>query len=199
MLKKIVLINLIIVTTLLNANDNNKYQEPTTGVSVELSDDNTNWKRIRATGAANLLFGDSMDIRLATRKATMRAKAHIAKFLSEKIHSQETINEMSKIISSNKNNQQSAQRNTVSEAISSLSNSADQILKGILVIEQQINRKDKYVQVTVGMSRKTINTANSLKNTIKQDSYNNNYNNNNENNSNNGRNEIRRSSNYNNF
>ena len=180
------------------------YQEPTTGVEIEFASDGKNWNRIRANGESELLFGDRKDIRKATSKATLRAKASIAKFLKEKITTTETLEEITKTISSSINDGGAvtigAERKTVETVIESISNSSEAILKGILVLEQQVNQKDKYVKVQVGISRKTMKTADSLSNDMNRDMSQPNeakgttvqqYNK--------GENEIRRSKNYNNF
>ncbi len=180
------------------------YQEPTTGVEIEFASDGKNWNRIRANGESELLFGDRKDIRKATSKATLRAKANIAKFLKEKLTTTETLEEITKTISGSINDggavMTGAERKTVETVIESISNSSEAILKGVLVLEQQVNQKDKYVKVQVGISRKTMKTADSLSNDMNRDMSQPNeakgttvqqYNN--------GENEIRRSKNYNNF
>ena len=181
------------------------YQEPTTGVEIEFAPDGKTWERIRANGESELLFGDRKDVRKATSKATLRAKANIAKFLEEKLKSKDTLEEITKTLSNSKNENgsvsTSAERKTVETQVESISSSSDAILKGILVLEQEVNQKDKYVKVQVGVSRKTMRTADSISGDMKRDlsqpeetkhtntakQYNNNEN------------EIRRSKNYNNF
>lgn len=198
MLRKLLLIGAIAFTTILSANDT--FQEPTTGVEIIWSQDGQNWEKIIARGEADLRFGDRKDVRQSTQKALMRAKASIAKFLNEKLKSSETMDEMTKTMTEINDMTSSASRKSVEVLIEKISNSAKEILKGVLVLEQNINQKEKYVVVTAGMSRKTMRTADSMKNTIRQDlsrpkqtqqrqysQYNN------------GSNEIRRSKNYDNF
>ncbi len=180
------------------------YQEPTTGVEIIFASDGSNWDKIIANGESELLFGDRKDVRKATSKAILRAKANISKFLSETIETNETLEEITKTISNSINNggkvTTGAERKTVETVIESIQNSSEAILKGVIVLEQQINQKDKYVKVQVGVSRKTMKVADKMSNDMNRDlsqpdqskgatvqQYNN------------GENEIRRSKNYNNF
>ena len=180
------------------------YQEPTTGVEIVFAPDGKNWDKIIANGESELLFGDRKDVRKATSKATLRAKANIAKFMKEKLKTTETLEEITKTISSSTNSNGSvstgAERKTVETMIESISNSSEAILKGILVLEQQINQKDKYVKMQVGVSRKTMKAADGLANDMNRDmSQPKEAKNTTAQQYNDGENEIRRSKNYNNF
>jgi hypothetical protein len=180
-----------------------QYQEPTTGVEIIFAPNSSDWDKIMASGESELAFGDRKDVRQATSKAMMRAKAEIAKFLKEKLNTSETIEEITKTLSDAQSNGEqrsmSVNRKTVETMTSKISNSADAILKGVVVLEQNVNQREKYVSVKVGMSRKTMKTADSMSNAINsnlarpQNNYQpiQQYNN--------GQNEIRRSRNYDNF
>jgi hypothetical protein len=182
-----------------------EYKEPTTGVEIIFSPNSSNWDKIMANGESELLFGDRRDIRQATSKAMMRAKAEIAKFLKEKINTSETIEEITKTLSDAKSSGEqksmSFNRKTVETMTSKISNSANAILKGVVILEQNVNQREKYVSVKVGMSRKTMKTADSMSNAINQNSARpqniNNYQPIQQYNG--GQNEIRRSRNYDNF
>lgn len=178
------------------------YQEPTTGVEIIFASDGKNWEKIIASGESELLFGDRKDVRKATSKATLRAKANIAKFMKEKLSTTETLEEITKTISNSSSKGGEAtttgsERKTVETVIESIRNSSEAILKGILILEQQINQKEKVVKIKVGVSRKTMKAADSLSSEMNKDlskpqaealqKYND------------GENEIRRSKNYNNF
>jgi len=180
-----------------------KYQEPTTGVEIIFSKDAKSWDKIMANGESELMIGDSRDIRQATSKAIIRAKAEIAKFLKEKVKTSETIEEITKTLSTAKSGKNTsslkAERKTVETLVTNISNSADAILKGVIVLEQEINRKEKFIHIKVGMSRKTMKTADNMSNAIKQDLSKQEENNNGQIQNNNQDNEIRRSKNYNNF
>jgi hypothetical protein len=148
------------------------YEDPM-GVSVEFIPDGSDWKRIYSTGEAELLFGDHKDIQNARRKAELGAKAAIAKFLKEKIASEETQEDITKTIAdstaSKAGMDTTANRKAVEILTTKMSSSAEAILKGVLVLEQKEDMPNKRVTVKVGMSRKTMTTADSVSSTLKQD------------------------------
>ena len=220
---KLITLGLLSLTTIIFANPQNnyqpqgeyiqeevqqqapiKYQEPTTGVEIIFAQDGCSWDKIMANGESELIFGDRRDVRQSTSKAIMRAKASIAKFLKEKLNTTETIEEITKTIANSKNNGGktviNAERKTVETLVENISSSAEAILKGVIVLEQNINQKNKYVSVKIGMSRKTMRTADNMSNAINRDlSERNNQNNTYMQQYNNGQNQIRRSRNYDNF
>ena len=180
------------------------YQEPTTGIEIVFTPDGTNWEKIIANGESELLFGDRKDVRKATSKAILRAKANIAKFMQEKLTTTETLEEITKTIANSINSNgtvsTAAERKTVETVIESISNSSEAILKGIIVLEQQINQEDKYVKIQVGVSRKTMKAADSLSHDMNRNmSQPKETKNSTVQQYNDGKNEIRRSKNYNNF
>jgi len=150
-------------------------QEPTmtdepTGVSITFDESGSDWEKITSVGESELLFGDKKDVHNATQKATMRAKAAIAKFLNERLKTSEVLEEMTKTLTeTSSGGSAKASRKTVETMIEKIENSADAILKGVIVLEQDINKTEKMVSVTVGMSRKTMKAADSLRNTIQKD------------------------------
>lgn len=125
-------------------------------------------KAIKATGQAELLIGDQQDIRMATKKAEMRAKASIAKFLSETISNKETQEEIIDTITSTTAAEKSITRDSVDKMTESISNNANELLKGVVTLVQDVDRDKKQVTVTVGMKESTINAAASLKQSINQ-------------------------------
>ncbi|WP_287603417.1 hypothetical protein [Thiothrix sp.] len=141
------------------------YQEPT-GVQVIFNKDGT-IKKILASGEAELEFGDKKDERQALQRATLRAKASITKFLKESIKSNETIEEIQKIASNaTVSGSKAATRETVKTTIETLENKAEEILQGIVTLEQNIDHEKKRVIVTVGMKEETIQAAKNLKSNI---------------------------------
>ena len=205
-MNKIRLTILSIVLLTVGASANPEYKDPTTGVEIIFAKDGSNWDKIIANGEADVAFGDRQDIRQATSKATMRAKANISKFLTERVKSKETLEGMSKTITDKKQSGGqvtiNSAGNTVEAITENISNSADAILKGVIVLEQNINKKEKYVSVRVGMSRKTMTTADNMSNAIEKDLSESTVEKDTENATiqmNDGQNEIRRSKNYNDF
>jgi len=148
------------------------YDDPM-GVSVEFTPDGSDWKRIYSIGEADLAFGDRKDIQNARRKAELEAKAAIAKFLKEKITSEETKEDITKTMTDSTTSKASkdttANRKAVETLTTKMSSSAEAILKGVIVLEQKEDVPNKRVTVKVGMSRKTQATADSVSNTLRQD------------------------------
>lgn len=200
----VIVASILLLTIVSSANP--QYKEPTTGVEIIFLEDGSDWSKIIAYSEADLLFGDRQDVRQATSKAVLRAKANITKFLKEKLNTTESIEEISKTITNNSmssDGQQSvnANRKTVETMVEKISNSANSILKGVIILEQNINKKEKYVSVKIGTSRKTMKTADSMSNNLAKDLSQDNKKQmtNSDNQVNNGQNEIRRSKNYDDF
>lgn len=196
MLKTLIIYSFLAINLLASES----YKGITTGVEIEFSKDKTNWERIKAKGESDLMFGDRKDIQQATKKAIMNAKANISKFLSEEIRSEEAFNEITEILSDTNNQKKSSSRKNVDILINNITVNSQNILKGLLVLEQNINQKEKYLVVTIGMSKKTIEAAENIKKSLDTSITNENNNTNKYiKQYNNGENEILRSKNYDNF
>lgn len=142
-------------------------EEPNIGANAEF-DENGNILRLRAVGQA--VFGDSKDIRLATQKATLRAKENLAKYLNERVNTEETIEEIVNEITKNTNNQMSATRETITSQVERIQNTADALLKGVIVLKTDVNKAEKIVTVMVGVSPKTAAGADQLNKVLRTDS-----------------------------
>lgn len=140
-----------------------------TGVTYEVNEDGE-FARIRSVGEAELEFGDRKDIRIATQKAQMRAKANIAKFLNERVKSEEVMNEVINSMTNTNGQTKESMRETVETYTESISNSAEALLKGVITTKTDINKDEKYVQVEMGLSPKTMNAADTLNKALKTDS-----------------------------
>jgi len=143
--------------------------DDTTGTTIEFNADGSDWLRIRAIGEANCVICDRQDIQAATRKATLMAKAEITKFLKEKISTSETLDSMTKTMTEHNGQTQTVSRKSVEALATTIHNSADAILKGILTLEQQSNPAEKMIRVTVGVSRKSMGVADSLQRNFNTD------------------------------
>lgn len=139
-----------------------------TGVNYEV-DENGEFARIRSTGEAELEFGDRKDIRTATQKAQMRAKANIAKFLSERVSSEEVISSIEKSMTNTAGKSKEAIRETIDTYTENIHNSAEALLKGVIATKTDVNKDEKYVQVEVGLSPKTMKAADTLNKGLKED------------------------------
>ena len=71
----------------------NELEDNVSSVVYEL-DDNGNFARLRAGSEMDLDIGDRKDIRISTKKAELEAKAKIAKFLSERVNSDEVVEQI---------------------------------------------------------------------------------------------------------
>lgn len=152
------------------ADDKVAVYEDITGVTLEMTDDASSWLKLRSVGEATLRFGDRQDVILSTKKATLAAKAEIAKFLSERVSTQDSISDITKVLAEkNGGDAESATRKSVETLSTEIHNSADQILKGVLTLEQKVDTKSGVVKVTVGISRKSMASADSIKAHIKSD------------------------------
>lgn len=139
-----------------------------------MTKDGSQWEKLFASGESTYIFDDRNNIRKAVKKATMRAKASFAKFLTEGINTTDTQEEISKTIeklqkNSNGNQSASANQESVSIMTETISNSAQSLLKGVITICSSNNADDKYVQVVVGISKNTMKIADSVKNDLKKD------------------------------
>ncbi len=140
------------------------YKPINSGVEIIFKEDGSDWEKIQAIGEADLTFGDATDIRQATKKATLRAKAELAKFMKEKMTTEEVSEEITKVIENITVSQSmsgSKARNIVDMTIERISSQSEFIVKGVLTLENEV--KDKHVRVVVGVSRKTQWIADSLK------------------------------------
>ena len=182
------------------------YQDPT-GVRVEFYHDGT-IKSIKSLGESELQFGDHKDIRQAIKKATMRAKAGISKFMKESIKSNDVADEISDTISNQSiTGNTDATKETLESSIETLQNSSSAILSGVITLSQDIKREERYVTVLVGIKKETIEIASEISSRIgsgiKQDqkykSQLSNTSTNTDNASNGGGREIRRSKMYDDF
>ena len=138
------------------------YQDPT-GVQV-----NSSFRAIISSGESELHFGDRKDIRQAIKKATMRAKGEIAKFLKESIKSKDTINNIEKVVSMmDDKRKENASRETIETQIEVLESSANELLSGVVTLKQDINKDEKFVIVILGIKKETIGAAMNIRSEIR--------------------------------
>lgn len=142
------------------------FEDSVTGVSYDL-DDNGNFARIRAVGEAELLFGDRKDVRIAKQKATLRAKAAIAKFLQERVTSEEVMDAMTETMDKAHNGQTDATREAAEDYAEKITNSAEALLHGVITVKSFVNPKDKFVQIELGVSKKTLAAVGELQTKMK--------------------------------
>jgi len=139
------------------------------GVKVEY-DEYGSWRRMRTTGESELLFGSPSDIRRAKKKSVLRAKAALVKFMKQTITSSEHLENVANTISNEQRKggkySKDALKKTLEDESEMISGSADGILRGIIVLEEKVDKNNQNVWVTLGVSRRTVQAATGLKRSI---------------------------------
>ena len=123
------------------------------------TDENGQFVRLRSTASAELEIGDAKDIRIATQKATMRAKGNIAKFFGEQVTTEEVLDNLEKSKTSNENGDKKVIREAVESYAEMVKTQANALLKGVIVTKTDVNKADKTVTVEVGLSPRTQKAA----------------------------------------
>ncbi len=132
------------------------------GVSIELSPDGQEWLRIRSIGESYLGIADRRDVQMALRKATLQAKAEIARFLTERLVTEETLEESTKTLIERDGQNMRINPSAMETLGLTIRNTAEAILKGVMVLEQNIDIANRLVRVTVGVSRDSMHSADSI-------------------------------------
>lgn len=129
--------------------------------------------QILARGSGTYDFDDVDDVNDARKEGTLKAKAALAKFMKEKLSTEEAFASASKKVKSITSDGQTQTANVTKESIKTnaqlIRNSADAILKGVITLkEQKIPRKGSSgeIQVTVGVSSKTLKAVGKLVNAL---------------------------------
>lgn len=135
-----------------------KATDSITGVVYE-TDENGQFVRLRSTASAELEIGDAKDIRIATQKATMRAKGNIAKFFGEQVTTEEVLDNLEKSKTSNENGDKKVIREAVESYAEMVKTQANALLKGVIMTKTDVNKADKTVTVEVGLSPRTQKAA----------------------------------------
>lgn len=130
------------------------------GCSVQLGDP-ANWKLV-CLGTAAYDFNDADEIKDATREATLDAKAALARFLKEKLTTEESIE---KVVTKQANQAsgqgRSVSKNSMKTQVTTIKSSADAILRGVIVLESEQIWQGSVgtVRVKIGQSQKTMAVA----------------------------------------
>lgn len=137
------------------------------GVSLALADDGSYQIFARGTGTYDL--GDEDDRQDALQEATLKAKANLAKFLTETLATDESVENFSKkaktLTKDGDITKASASKEQVKTQATAIRDSAQAILTGVITLEtRRIPSKGDSgtYQVTVGQSSKTIAAAESI-------------------------------------
>ena len=137
------------------------------GAAIFLKDDGSFQILARGTGSYDI--ADIDNINDARQEATLKAKAALVKFVSEKLSTEESFTSTSKKVKTITTNGQTEnakiddQRSK--EHSTTIKNSAESIVKAIIVLkEEKVPHKNSSgeIQVTVGVSSKTIKAVDKL-------------------------------------
>jgi len=132
------------------------------GAGVVL-DQNGEMRKMFASGVAYYDFNDGEEVNEALSEATMVAKANLAKFLQEKISSDESIEKISsKKRDLTKNGTQtniSVTKKSVKTQTMSINNHAKALLTGVIKVCETNNAPTKEIQVVLAVSPKTTAAA----------------------------------------
>lgn len=144
------------------------------GAAIFLKEDGSFQILARGTGSYDTTDADSLND--ARQEATLKAKAALAKFTSEKLSTEESFASVSKKIkkvTTNGTTQIAKIDDKKSKEHSTLiKNNAETIFKGIITLkEERVPRKNSSgeIQVTVGVSSKTILAVNKLVKAMNKD------------------------------
>ena len=125
--------------------------------------------QILARGTGTYDFDDVDDVNDARQEGVLKAKAALAKFMKEKLSTEEAFASASKKVKSITSDGQTQTANVKKESVKTnaqiIRNSADALLKGVITLkEQKIPRKGSSgeIQVTVGVSSKTLKAVGKL-------------------------------------
>ena len=125
--------------------------------------------QILARGTGTYDFDDVDDINDARQEGVLKAKAALAKFMKEKLSTEESFASATKKVKSITLDGQTQTSNVTKESVKTnaqiIRNSADALLKGVITLkEQKIPRKGSSgdIQVTVGVSSKTLKAVGKL-------------------------------------
>ena len=128
------------------------------GMNVEQVQDGD---KIISTATAAVSFDDVDAIKDARDEATLEAKAAIAKFLNEDIHTDEAINRAVSETKSMQGDRKETQRKQAVERLKKLRNSAQALLRGVVVLGDCYTKGKEY-RVSVGVKPETIGAAGRL-------------------------------------
>lgn len=136
---------------------------------VSLDDlDAENWK-IFALGTGTYEFNDAEEKKDAVAEATMEAKAALAKFMKERLSTESQLDVLaereSKKAKENGATVTSASTKRMKTSLTSIKNSADEILSGVITLETTMkwNGDSGEVRVKIGQSEKTLAAAERFK------------------------------------
>jgi hypothetical protein len=141
------------------------------GVTLELDDEAPHKLiRLRAIGESAIPLGDRKDVQRATKIATLKAKAAISKYLNEDIKTEEVVEQISESIQQSDGQVSTASRHDVERLVETIRDSSSAFMKGVIVLEQNVDQTNKRVIVTIGTSEKSQQAADQARRSLNTDS-----------------------------
>jgi hypothetical protein len=126
--------------------------------------------RLFGIGTGSYDFNDSDDINDATQEAMLKAKAHLSKFMKERITSDEGLNILTQkkrtLVKNSGGDEKSVKKDDTKTIAYQIKTSADEILKGVIVLETTKTPSTAgggTVVVKVGLSSKSLGLAGRVK------------------------------------
>jgi hypothetical protein len=144
------------------------------GASFTLLPDNS-W-RLFGIGTGTYDFNDPDDINDATQEAMLKAKAHLSKFMKERITSDEALNILTQkkrtLVKQSGGDEKSVKKEDSKTLAYQIKNSADEILRGVIVLESTKTPSAAgggIVVVKVGVSSKSLGLAGRVKSNVQNE------------------------------
>jgi len=112
--------------------------------------------RIKCAGVGNIFANTAMDVQLATKEATNKARSQLAMFYSTKQKAKEAIANASKSMMATNADGSSTASTTAERVMSSVDEtSAEAVLSGVQVLGRQVDAAQRTVTVKIGVSCKS--------------------------------------------
>lgn len=122
----------------------------------------TGCDRLLCKGEGSLLFNDRAGMNAARKDAELRAKGYMAKFLNETVSSKETMQSLDQALKKEGGTDPGTERVMGRSIQTEITNSAQAMLKGVVVVESGVDAKEGYAYVVVGASCKSQAFANQM-------------------------------------
>lgn len=112
--------------------------------------------RIKCSGVGNIFANTAMDVQLATKEGTNKARSQLAMFYSTKQKAKEAIANASKSMMTTNADGTSSGSTSAERMIASIDEtSAEAVLSGVQVLGRQVDAKQRTVTVKIGVSCKS--------------------------------------------
>ncbi|NBT76214.1 MAG: hypothetical protein EBT15_09665, partial [Betaproteobacteria bacterium] len=112
--------------------------------------------RIKCSGVGNIFANTAMDVQLATKEATSKARSQLAMFYSTKQKAKEAIANASKSMMATNADGSSTGSTTAERMMASVDEtSAEAVLSGVQVLGRQVDAAQRTVTVKIGVSCKS--------------------------------------------